>query len=80
MWYAAAFVGGIFVSSIVWRIITHKVATKAATDAMMIGYSVAIDHLSEGVFSDALYLEGKFRNPSQGISYVERGERFKDEQ
>ena len=80
MWYAAAFVGGVLVSSVVWRVIAHKVATKAATDAMMIGYSVAIDHLSEGVFSDALYLEGKFRDPSQDISYVERGERFKNEQ
>ena len=72
MWYAAAFVGGIFVSSVVWRIITHKVATKAATDAMMIGYSVAIDHLSEGVFSDALYLEGKFRDPSQVPNHEEQ--------
>lgn len=60
-----AFVGGIAIASLYWRAAGKMAAEKAATNAMAIGYSVAVDHLSEGVINDVVYLEGKYHAPSE---------------
>lgn len=60
-----AFTVGIAIASIYWLAAGKRAAEKAAKDAMAIGYSVAVDHLSRGVINDVVYLEGKYRNPSE---------------